>query len=159
MEQQIQDLLQEIANFSATDKPSLESFRLRFISKKGAVAELFEELKKLPPDRKKETGRILNELKKTAEARFAEMTSQLESKQETREEIDFTLPPVPNTIGNLHPLTITKYRIIEIFERLGFNVADGPEIEDDWHNFSALNFPPNHPAREMQDTFFVEKSN
>src|SRR5690348_9824672 len=136
MESRINALLKEVNEFSAADKPALESFRLKFISKKGAVAELFEELKQLPPDRKKETGRILNDLKKTAEARFAEMTSQLESKPEAREEIDFTLPPVPNKIGNLHPLTITKYRIIEIFERLGFNVADGPEIEDDWHNFS-----------------------
>jgi phenylalanyl-tRNA synthetase alpha chain len=159
MESRINNLQKEVKEFSATDKPALESFRLKFISKKGAIADLFEELKQLPADRKKEAGRLLNELKKTAEARFAEMSSQLESTQETREEIDFTLPPVPNTIGNLHPLSITKYRIIEIFERLGFNVADGPEIEDDWHNFSALNFPPNHPAREMQDTFFIEKSN
>jgi phenylalanyl-tRNA synthetase alpha chain len=159
MEQRINDLLQEVSQFTAADKTSLEAFRLKFISKKGAVAALFEEMKQLPAEKKKETGRILNELKKAAEARFAEISSQLESKAETKTDIDFTLPPIPNKIGNLHPLTITKYRIIEIFERLGFNVADGPEIEDDWHNFSALNFPPNHPAREMQDTFFIEKSN
>lgn len=159
MEQRINDLLQEVSQFTAADKTSLEAFRLKFISKKGAVAALFEEMKQLPAEKKKETGRILNELKKAAEARFAEISSQLESKAETKTDIDFTLPPIPNKVGNLHPLTITKYRIIEIFERLGFNVADGPEIEDDWHNFSALNFPPNHPAREMQDTFFIEKSN
>ncbi len=159
MENRINNLLKEVNEFVASDKQSLELFRLKYVSKKGAIGELFEELKQLPPDRKKETGRILNELKKTAEAKFTEMSKGMESAQASNLEIDLTLPPVPNKIGNLHPLTLTKYRIIEIFERLGFNVADGPEIEDDWHNFSALNFPPNHPAREMQDTFFIEKSN
>lgn len=158
METRIQQLLKEVNEYTATDKPALEAFRLRFISKKGAISELFEEMKSLPPDQKKLVGKPLNDLKKTAEARFAELSQALESTGETVNTIDLTLPPVPNKIGNLHPLSITKYRIIEIFERLGFNVADGPEIEDDWHNFSALNFPPDHPAREMQDTFFIEKS-
>ena len=159
MEQRINDLLKEVTEYTATDKPALEAFRLRFISKKGVISELFEEMKSLPADQKKLVGKPLNDLKKTAEARFAEMNQSLESAGETQASIDLTLPPVPDKIGNLHPLSITKYRIIEIFERLGFNVADGPEIEDDWHNFSALNFPPDHPAREMQDTFFIEKSN
>lgn len=159
MEQRINDLLKEVTEYTATDKPSLEAFRLRFISKKGVISEMFEEMKSLPPDQKKRVGKPLNDLKKTAEAHFAEMNQSLESAGETQASIDLTLPPVPDKIGNLHPLSITKYRIIEIFERLGFNVADGPEIEDDWHNFSALNFPPDHPAREMQDTFFIEKSN
>lgn len=158
MEKRIQSLLQEVTEFVASNKESLESFRMKFISKKGAIGELFEELKQLPAEAKKLNGKILNDLKKAAESRFAEMSQNLEASKEARTDIDLTLPPVPNKVGNLHPLTLTKYRIIEIFERLGFNVADGPEIEDDWHNFSALNFPPNHPAREMQDTFFIEKT-
>jgi phenylalanyl-tRNA synthetase alpha chain len=159
MQTRIQNLLEEVNQFNATDKQAVETFRLKYISKKGAIGELFDEMKQLPPDQKKAVGKELNDLKKAAEAKFAELSEALESSSEkTRVDIDLTLPPVPNKVGNLHPLTITRYRIIEIFERLGFNVADGPEIEDDWHNFSALNFPPNHPAREMQDTFFIEKS-
>jgi phenylalanyl-tRNA synthetase alpha chain len=158
MENKIQHLLSEVSAFKAKSKQDLENFRMKFISKKGELSELFEELKKIPAEQKRQAGQILNELKKAAEAKFSELTNQIEASTETKTEIDLTLPSVPNAVGNLHPLTITKNRIIEIFERLGFNVADGPEVEDDWHNFSALNFPPNHPAREMQDTFFVEKS-
>jgi phenylalanyl-tRNA synthetase alpha chain len=160
MENKIDKLLQEVTSFKAKTRQDLESFRLKYISKKGALSELFDELKQIPAEQKKQAGKILNELKQAAESRFQELTHQLESLAPSREdEIDLTLPPIANTVGNLHPLTLTKNRIIEIFERLGFNVADGPEIEDDWHNFSALNFPANHPAREMQDTFFIEKSN
>lgn len=157
MEEKIQSLLDEVNAYAAGSKQALESFRMKFISRKGAVSELFEELKKVPAEQKKNVGRILNQLKQTAEAKLTELTEKLESASESTTELDLTLPPVPNQTGSLHPLTLTRYRIIEIFERLGFNVADGPEIEDDWHNFSALNFPENHPAREMQDTFFVEK--
>jgi phenylalanyl-tRNA synthetase alpha chain len=159
MQEKIQSLLNEVSAFAANTKQDLESYRLRFISKKGAVAELFEELKHIPSEQKKQFGKILNELKQKAEAKFSDLTQSLESASVSETDIDLTLPPVPNKVGNLHPLTLTRFRIIEIFERLGFNVADGPEVEDDWHNFSALNFPANHPAREMQDTFFVEKSN
>lgn len=158
MEEKIKSLLKEVTQYKIQGKESLESFRMKFISKKGAIGELFEELKQLPAEAKKLNGKILNDLKKAAESRFAEMSQNLEASKEARTDIDLTLPPVPNKVGNLHPLSLTKHRIIEIFERLGFNVADGPEIEDDWHNFSALNFPPNHPAREMQDTFFIEKT-
>lgn len=157
MEERIQSLLNEVNEYAAESKQALESFRMKFISRKGAVSELFEELKKVPAEQKKNVGKILNQLKQKAEAKLTELTEKLESGAESLTDIDLTLPPVPNQTGNLHPLTLTRYRIIEIFERLGFNVADGPEIEDDWHNFSALNFPENHPAREMQDTFFVEK--
>ncbi|HET9488038.1 MAG TPA: phenylalanine--tRNA ligase subunit alpha [Chryseosolibacter sp.] len=158
MQDHIQNLLKEIREFTASGKQSLETYRLKYLSKKGEISELFEQLKQLPAEQKKQAGKILNELKKAAEERFAEMSKAIETSAEAKPAIDLTLPPVPNKMGNLHPLTLTKNRIIEIFERLGFNVADGPEIEDDWHNFSALNFPPNHPAREMQDTFFIEKS-
>ena len=159
MEEKIQGLLREVSDFAVKTKTDLEAFRLKFISRKGALGELFEDLKQIPVDQKKQVGKVLNELKQKAEAKFAELSQAMESSSEGSTDLDLSLPPVPNKVGNLHPLTLTRLRIIEIFERLGFNVADGPEIEDDWHNFSALNFPPNHPAREMQDTFFIEKSN
>jgi phenylalanyl-tRNA synthetase alpha chain len=157
MQEKILSLIKEVTDFPVSDKGALETFRLKYISKKGVVGELFEALKQVPNEEKKNVGKILNQLKQAAESRFAELTEQLESNGPSSVDIDLSLPPVPNKTGNLHPLTLTRNRIIEIFERLGFNVADGPEIEDDWHNFSALNFPENHPAREMQDTFFVEK--
>ena len=159
MESKIQQLLKEVDDYKATDKQSVETFRLQFISRKGIISELFEDFKQLPPDQKKGVGKILNELKQAAELKLTQLNETLESSDGQSTDLDLTLPPVQNSIGNLHPLSLTKYRIIEIFERLGFNVADGPEIEDDWHNFSALNFPENHPAREMQDTFFIEKKN
>jgi phenylalanyl-tRNA synthetase alpha chain len=158
MEEKIEALRREISSYSSRDKQGVEAFRLKYISKKGAVSELFESLKQVPAEQKKSAGKILNELKQAAEAKFAELNEALEASPAAATDLDLTLPPVPNQTGNQHPLALTKQRIIEIFERLGFQVADGPEIEDDWHNFSALNFPPNHPAREMQDTFFVEKS-
>ncbi len=158
MEKKIHQLMDEVRAFQARTRQDLEAFRAKFISKKGAIAELFENLKTLPGDQKKSVGKILNDLKRAAEDKFNELNTGLGDATRTRTDIDLSLPPVPNKVGNLHPLTLTRHRIIEIFEQLGFNVADGPEIEDDWHNFTALNFPPNHPAREMQDTFFIEKS-
>jgi phenylalanyl-tRNA synthetase alpha chain len=159
MEEKIQTLLKEVNEYAAADKQGVETFRLKYISKKGALGDLFEELKNVPVEQKKNVGKILNELKQAAEAKFAQLNESIEaSATSTGSAFDLTLPPVANKTGNLHPLTQTKNRIIEIFERLGFNVADGPEIESDWNNFSALNFPENHPAREMQDTFFIEKN-
>lgn len=158
MEERIKKLLEEVAAFTAANKEAVENFRLKYISRKGTISELFEELKKVSVEEKKKLGKVLNELKQSAEAKLTALQENLENVQSVSTDIDLTLPPIPNKVGNLHPLTLTKNRIIEIFERLGFNVADGPEIEDDWHNFSALNFPDNHPAREMQDTFFIEKN-
>lgn len=158
MEERIKKLLDEVQAFNAKTKDALEAYRLKYISRKGAITELFEELKKVSVDEKKRLGKVLNELKQSAEAKFSSLQETLENEDSGAAELDLTLPPVPNKVGNLHPLTLVRNRIIEIFERLGFNVADGPEIEDDWHNFSALNFPDNHPAREMQDTFFIEKN-
>jgi phenylalanyl-tRNA synthetase alpha chain len=140
-------------------KSELEEYRLQFISKKGVIAALFDEMKTVSADQKKLLGKELNELKQLAEAKFVTLQELVDSQNSGGGDlnIDLTLPSIPNKTGNLHPLTLARNRIIEIFGRLGFNVADGPEIEDDWHNFTALNFPPNHPAREMQDTFFIEK--
>jgi phenylalanyl-tRNA synthetase alpha chain len=151
-------LQSEIDAFVAENAQAVDEFRLKFISRKGVMGELFEGLKTVPPEEKKKVGMVLNQLKQSAEAKFKLLSETLDKADNGAADYDLTLPPVANKIGNLHPLSLTKYRIIEIFERLGFNVADGPEIEDDWHNFSALNFPENHPAREMQDTFFVSKN-
>lgn len=159
MEDRLKKIEGELKSFVSDTKDSLESYRLRFISKKGQIAQLFDEFKQLSGEEKKKVGKALNELKQSAEARFKELQERLEAKGSSAEaDIDLSLPPVATAIGNLHPLNLTRYKIIQIFERLGFNVSDGPEIEDDWHNFSALNFPDNHPAREMQDTFFVERN-
>jgi phenylalanyl-tRNA synthetase alpha chain len=158
LEEKVKTLTEEIRSFSIKAQADIEDFRLKYISKKGEVSALFDELKSVAVDQKKSAGQLLNELKKLAEAKFKELSDQSESTSAGKEEIDLTLPAVPNKIGNLHPLNVTRYQIIRIFERLGFNVSDGPEIEDDWHNFTALNFPENHPAREMQDTFFIEKN-
>lgn len=137
---------------------SPESFRLKYLSKKGIIPMLFEEFKKHSGPEKRDIGKALNELKQLAEAKHNELVEAMINEPKVKIDVDLTLPNIPDSVGNLHPLTQTRLRIIEIFERLGFNVADGREIEDDWHNFSALNFPENHPAREMQDTFFVEKN-
>ena len=153
MEERIAQLLEEIKQYTA----DAEQFRLKYLSRKGILSELFEELKKIPAEKKKEMGRQLNILKQTAEQHWEVLKNRAGSHTEADKVPDLTLPPVRHATGNLHPLTLTRLRIIEIFERLGFSVADGPEIEDDWHNFTALNFPVNHPAREMQDTFFIEK--
>jgi phenylalanyl-tRNA synthetase alpha chain len=159
MREQVEKVRIEVETFLINTKEEVEQFRLDFISKKGKIPALFESLKNVAPEEKKELGKILNELKQMAESRFKHFQEALDDfSQHLIVDIDLTLPTIPNKTGSQHPLSLTRYRIIEIFERLGFNVEDGPEIEDDWHNFTALNFPENHPAREMQDTFFVEKN-
>jgi phenylalanyl-tRNA synthetase alpha chain len=158
MEERIAQLLEEIRNYTATTPQEVEYFRTKYLVRKGVISELFETFKSIPAEQKKEIGKKLNTLKQAAQQRYDELSA-LTCREESVVEVpDLTLPPVLHSIGNLHPLTLTRLRIIEIFERMGFSVADGPEIEDDWHNFTALNFPENHPAREMQDTFFIEKS-
>ncbi len=149
----------EISNYIASNKDHLEAFRLKFISRKSVIAGMFADMKSVSPEDRKEMGKLLNDLKNQAQQKFKELINDLDrSRKDTSEApIDLTLPPIGDTLGSLHPLSITKKRIFEIFERIGFNISYGPEIEDDWHNFSALNFPENHPAREMQDTFFIEK--
>ncbi|TDB62302.1 phenylalanine--tRNA ligase subunit alpha [Arundinibacter roseus] len=159
--ERVHELLSEINQSVIENKEQLEAFRMRFISKKGVVSELFDHLKNVAPEDRRSVGQELNVLKNRVQERFQEFNTQLEESAASSQTsaVDMTLPAVPNQHGSLHPLTIVRRRIIEIFERMGFNVADGPEIETDWYNFSALNFPDNHPAREMQDTFFVRKSN
>ena len=159
MNDKVEALKKEISKFVAADSKQLEEFRLKFISRKSVIGDLFAEMKTIAPEKRKEMGRVLNELKNGAQQKFKDLVAEVDYRKEDTSSapIDLTLPPVQDTLGSLHPLSITRRRILEIFERIGFNVSYGPEIEDDWHNFTALNFPENHPAREMQDTFFIEK--
>ena len=149
MKEKVESLKKEISKYTVSSKEQLEEFRLNFISRKSLISELFSDLRTVLPEERKEMGMLLNDLKNSAQQKFKELVSTLEKKDESSlEEIDLTLPPIPETLGSLHPLSITRKRMLEIFERIGFNVSYGPEIEDDWHNFTALNFPENHPARE-----------
>ena len=159
MTEEIKQVSEEIASYPIDNKEQLEAFRLAFISKKGKVTALFGGIGKAAPEDRKTLGQQLNQLKTQAQDKFKEAQDTLESSVGTEEApIDLTLPNIPTELGAIHPLTLVRKRFVEIFERIGFNVSEGPEIEDDWHNFTALNFPPNHPAREMQDTFFIEKN-
>ena len=155
----ITSLLNEIKEAKISSQEELEKFRLKFISRKGIIPDLFEDFKKVAGDKKKDTGKALNELKVLAEKKFHETAEHFKNNGQPKvsKGEDLSLPPIQNTLGSIHPVSSMKFRIIEIFERIGFNVSDGPEIEDDWHNFTALNFPENHPAREMQDTFFITR--
>lgn len=156
----IESIGNEIENYTCKNEDELEAYRVRFISKKSVIGELFAKMVDIEPSKKKEYGQSINELKNKAQEKFKELINLQEKEANVLESapFDLTLPSKKGAIGSLHPITITRNRIIEIFEKIGFNVSDGPEIEDDWHNFTALNFPPNHPAREMQDTFFIEKN-
>lgn len=159
MENRIEELKAEINNWICENENDLENFRLKFIGRKNALVDLFSEIKNVPNEGKKAFGQTVNELKQLAQSKFQELIdSQSSQNSDSPAPVDLTLPPVETEFGTIHPLTATRQRFIEILERIGFNVSEGPEIEDDWHNFTALNFPENHPAREMQDTFFIEKN-
>ncbi|QJW89523.1 phenylalanine--tRNA ligase subunit alpha [Spirosoma taeanense] len=160
MLENVKAIQEEIERFDVASKEDLEQFRMRFISRKGVITELFEGLKTVPAENRRAVGQELNGLKNFAQERFDGFSQQIEKQQSAANSappVDLTLPTIPNLTGTRHPLSLVRQRIIQIFERIGFNVADGPEIESDWYNFGALNFPDNHPARDMQDTFFVEK--
>ena len=150
----IEQIIKEMQDF-ASDKS--EEFKLRFLSKKGKIQELFDEFRNVRPEEKKELGQRLNALKNMAQARFAELQAKEQQTFTASRIEDMTRDVASDSIGSIHPLTLVRREICDIFSRIGFTVAEGPEIEDDWHLFSALNFPPEHPARDMQDTFFVEK--
>ncbi|MBR5962572.1 MAG: phenylalanine--tRNA ligase subunit alpha [Bacteroidaceae bacterium] len=149
-------VLAEIENMKAKNTEELEALRIKFLSKKGEITELMGEFRLVPPEMKKEMGIRLNELKNRAQERLAELKEELTSSDTAQEELDLTRTSYPVALGTRHPLTIVKNEIIDIFSRLGFTLADGPEVEDDWHVFSSMNFAEDHPARDMQDTFFVE---
>ena len=153
----IQSLLSEVANLQASDAKALEELRIKYLSKKGVVNELMGEFRNVAADQKREIGMKLNELKTALQDKLNELRSNLATQEEDHSDLDLTRTPYPIALGTRHPLSIVKNEIIDIFSRLGFSIADGPEVEDDWHVFSSLNFAPDHPARDMQDTFFVEQ--
>lgn len=153
----IKGYIAEAEAFTTTNKEELEAFRIKFLGKKGLLNDFFAEFKAVPNEQKKEFGQVVNNLKKTAEDKVATIQEALESKEEAKGIYgDLTRPGEPFAIGSRHPISIVKNQIIDIFSNIGFNVSEGPEIEDDWHNFTALNLPEYHPARDMQDTFFIQ---
>ena len=158
MLESIEKIRKEAEEFLASAGGTAEQFRLTYLSKKGILNGLFEDFKKVDPAQKRAVGQQLNVLKNALEEIHASLQKETSSDTGKLTSEDLTLPVVPDSQGSLHPLSIVRRRIVEIFSRMGFNAEDGPEIEYDWYNFSALNFAENHPAREMQDTFFVEKA-
>ncbi len=156
----VEQIKTDISQAQADTPEELEAYRMKYISKKSVVGELFAEMRLIPNEQKKAYGQTVNEVKQLAEAKFQELIERVNTQKShvKASGIDLTLPATYVAVGGIHPLTATRQRIIDIFERIGFNLSEGPEIEDDWHNFTALNFPENHPAREMQDTFFIEKN-
>ncbi|RST26103.1 phenylalanine--tRNA ligase subunit alpha [Chryseobacterium lacus] len=157
MIEKLDALLAEVSSFNAAEKEEIEKFRIRFSGKKGILNELFDQFKQVPNDQKKDFGQKINTLKQAVAAKL-ETLKNASAVAEVTEKGDLTKPGFPLTLGSRHPISLVKNRITEIFKSIGFAVADGPEIEDDWHNFSALNLPEYHPARDMQDTFFIEKN-
>lgn len=157
MKETIENIRTEFIGWDLKDAASLEQFRIRFLGSKGLIKDLFGALKDVPADQKREAGQLVNSLKTEIEAYFEENKQRLESTGSKAEKLDFSRPSETQPIGSRHPLSLVRAQIIEIFSRIGYAVSEGPEIEDDWHNFTALNFPPEHPARDMQDTFFIEK--
>ena len=159
LQDQITQYTAEINAFDTTNADELEQFRIRFLGTKGIIKDIFDEFKAVSPEEKRTLGKVLNEFKQLAEAKHQVINELIANSQQQTEGagLDMTLPGEGFEIGARHPLALVRREIVDIFNKLGFIVAEGPEIEDDWHNFSALNFPEEHPARDMQDTFFIKK--
>ena len=159
MLEKINNYKKEINNYDISDAKNLEDFRIKFISKKSIINNLFQEFKLIPNSEKEKIGQELNSLKIAAKNKLKEASVSINNNlsEKTNNE-DLSLPPIKDALGSLHPIRIIKNKIIDIFGNIGFSIEDGPEIEEDWYNFTALNFPKNHPAREMQDTFFIAKN-
>ena len=157
MLEKIKNLSDEILSVKVTAGNELEAFRLRYLSKKGLISELFEDFRNVPSESKKEVGQRLNELKQKAQERYNSLKEEIRSNEVTSTENDLTKPAFPYTSGSRHPISIVRREIINIFSRIGFTVSEGPEIEDDNHVFTKLNFAPEHPARDMQDTFYISR--
>lgn len=159
MKEKIKKIAFEIDSFVPAAKEQVEEFRIRYLSKKGSISVLFDDFKNVATDQKKEVGQLLNQLKNKAQEKLNHWKEQLGNTGASEDSNpDLTRPAEAIATGTRHPISIVRNEIIQLFSRLGYTVADGPEIEDDWHNFSALNFPENHPARDMQDTFFIDKN-
>ena len=159
MKQRIEELLQEIQELKAQKLQDIEEYRIRLLGKKGAITKLFEDFREVLPEQKRELGQKLNTLKNLASSKLEELKEKVgESILQNGPKNDFTKPGDKFDLGTRHPISVTREEIISIFSKFGYAVAEGPEIEDDWHVFGALNFPPEHPARDMQDTFFISQS-
>lgn len=159
MKEKIRQLLDEVKSYSPADADQLEQFRIRFMARKGLVGELFDKFKEVAAADRKEMGLLINQLKIAVQEKLDYHKTVFDQTGDvTDETIDLTKPANKVDLGTRHPLSVVRSEMIRIFSRLGFTVKEGPEIEDDWHNFSALNFPPEHPARDMQDTFFIAKN-
>jgi phenylalanyl-tRNA synthetase alpha chain len=157
MIKRIQQITSEIETLTASSLDEIEQLRIKYLSKKGLISGLMAEFRSVPADQKKEVGQALNQLKEVATNRINELREQFATQDAPAEGIDLTRPAYPQQLGTRHPLSIVKQEIVDIFSRLGFSVAEGPEVEDDWHVFGALNFADDHPARDMQDTFFIQR--
>ena len=157
MRERIQSLLEQVGDMKAANAEELETLRIKYLSKKGEITELFNEFREVPKEEKKELGQALNQLRQQAEARINEMREQFDAVRAQQDKLDLTRTPDPIELGTRHPLSLVREEIVDIFSRIGFTVAEGPEVEDDKHVYGMLNFPPEHPARDMQDTFFIEK--
>jgi phenylalanyl-tRNA synthetase alpha chain len=153
----LEEIASEIRSYVINDSKQAEEFRIKFIGSKGLIKDLYSELKNVAADQKREFGQQINQLKNQADEKYNQAKENFSESRLNSDKIDLTKPGFDESIGSRHPLSIVRSEIIEIFKKIGFAVSEGPEIEDDWHNFSALNFPPEHPARDMQDTFFIEK--
>ena len=158
MKNKIAHLLGEIENLSAKSHDELETLRIKYLSKKGEITTLFNDFRNVANEEKREVGQLLNELKNTAQEKINLLKESFSNEKNDNNDIDLTRTSAPVKLGTRHPLSLVKHEIVDIFSRIGFVVAEGPEIEDDWHVFTALNFPLEHPARDMQDTFFVERN-
>ena len=152
----INALLKEVENLKAANAEELEALRIKYLSKKGEISLLMNDFRNVAADQKREVGQHLNKLKEATQNRINELKASFENVQTTNDDIDLTRTSYPIELGTRHPLSLVKKEICDIFGRLGFSIAEGPEIEDDWHVFSSLNFAEDHPARDMQDTFFIE---
>ena len=158
MKHKINQLLEEVNQLAASNIDELEALRIKYLSKKGQISELFNDFRNVANEEKREVGQLLNDLKNKAQDKITELKESFENTQQTEAKNDLTRSADPLKLGTRHPLSLVKNEIINIFSRIGFTIAEGPEIEDDWHVFGALNFPPEHPARDMQDTFFIEQN-
>ncbi len=152
----IKSLLQEVEKIKAANAEELEALRIKYLSKKGEISMLMNDFRNVPAEQKREVGKFINELKETAQNKINELKENFENTQTINNDIDLTRSAYPLELGTRHPLSLVRKEICDIFGRLGFSIAEGPEIEDDWHVFSSLNFAEDHPARDMQDTFFIQ---
>ena len=156
MIKKLEDYISHVKKFSSQDSNEIESFKIEFLGRKGVINDLFSDFKNVPADQKKEYGQKINELKNLTSKKYEDLKLGVKQSSKSITE-DYTKPGFPISSGSLHPITIIKNRIIDVFSKLGFGLSESPEIEDDWHNFTALNLPEDHPARDMQDTFFIQR--